>query len=340
MRRYTTSKPYLSTCWQTTPNSVRRLFAPASSTDRQDDESLSMRIAGLHMLELTLDHLGIQTDLVTGDPEADDVQRTVRDGLEEIVALCGKGKFAEHNDNSAWLIVMLQTEFQKLQYSDCRTPLAKLNVLVSVHKIIADSLEVLPPITMKEEDQRNNAVSPPVAGQIIEMSADTKSLGGKSAPKYSRTASEASDLEKTPRILASGTGSTASIQPPAIKLHESSFTEPYQLSTPSEYIADASEPFLGSELEINDTSAHTRPAAPRLHNTTSADAILPLLIYAVVQANPVRLVSHVMFVQRFRADSLMAGEGEYCLCNMEAVRTFLMSCDVASLGLGAGKMMR
>lgn len=44
------------------------------------------------MLDLTLDHLGIQTDLVTGDPEADDVQRTVRDGLEEIISLCGKGK--------------------------------------------------------------------------------------------------------------------------------------------------------------------------------------------------------------------------------------------------------
>lgn len=69
-----------------------RLFAPTTSTDRQDDESLSMRIAGLHMLDLTLDHLGIQTDLVTGDPEADDVQRTIRDGLEEIVSLCGKGR--------------------------------------------------------------------------------------------------------------------------------------------------------------------------------------------------------------------------------------------------------
>jgi len=71
-----------------------RLFAPASSNDRQDDESLSMRIAGLHMLDLTLDHLGIQTYLVTGDPEADDVQRTVRDGLEEIISLCGKGGFS------------------------------------------------------------------------------------------------------------------------------------------------------------------------------------------------------------------------------------------------------
>lgn len=234
----------------------------------------------------------------------------------------------------------MSTEFQKLQYSDCRTPLAKLNVLISVHKIIADSLEVLPPITIKDDTQRSNAVPPPVAGQVIEMSADTKSLGGRSTPKFSRTSSEVSDVDKTPRLAPSRTASAASIHPPAIKLHESSFSEPYQLSTPSEYIAEAVEPFAGSELETNDTSSRIAPAKARSHNTTSADAILPLLIYAVVQANPVRLVSHVMFVQRFRADSLMAGEGEYCLCNMEAVRTFLMSCDVASLGLGAGKLIR
>lgn len=209
-----------------------------------------------------------------------------------------------------------------------------------MHKIIADSLEVLPPITLKEDSRRKGTASPPVAGQVIEMSADAKSLGGRSAPKLSRTASEASDAEKTPRLTASRPASTADANPPAIKLHDSSFTEPYQLSTPAEYIAEAVEPFAASELETNNTSARTATSRPKPQNTTSADAILPLLIYAVVQANPVRLVSHVMFVQRFRADSLMAGEGEYCLCNMEAVRTFLMSCDVASLGLGGGKMIR
>lgn len=196
---------------------------------------------------------------------------------------------------------------------------------------------------MKDDgDRRPSTASPPVAGQVIEMSADTKSLGGRSAPKFSRTASEtseASDAEKTPRLAASRPASTASANPPAIKLHDTAFTEPYQLSTPSEYIEEEARPFTGAELETTDTSTRSISPKPRTQNTTSADAILPLLIYAVVQANPVRLVSHVMFVQRFRADSLMAGEGEYCLCNMEAVRTFLMSCDVASLGLGTGKMI-
>lgn len=70
----------------------------------------------------------------------------------------------------------------------------------------------------------------------------------------------------------------------------------------------------------------------------SADAILPLLIYAVVQANPYKLVSNVLFVQRFRSDHLMRGEGEYCLTNMDAVRAFLTNCDIASLGLTTDKL--
>lgn len=238
------------------------------------------------------------------------------------------------------LLTCCNLEFQKLQYSDCRTPLAKLNVLISVHKIIADCLEALPPITLKEDNYKRDASSPPLAGHVIEMTGDAKSLGGRSAPRPARTTSETSDMDKTPRLPASRPASAASMQPPAIRLHESSFIEPYQLSTPSEYIAEASEPYPRSELETFDTPFRATQVKPRPHNTTSADAILPLLIYAVVQANPVRLVSHVMFVQRFRADSLMAGEGEYCLCNMEAVRTFLMSCDVASLGLGTGKLIR
>lgn len=254
------------------------------------------------------------------------------------------GKVRKHETEICLRLIqdsVLCVEFQKLQYSDCRTPFAKLNVLVSVHKIIADSLEVLPPITMKDESQRQpSTTSPPVPGQVIEMSADSKSLGGRSGHNTSRTASEASDVDKTPRLSASRPASTTSANLPAIKLHDTSFTEPYQLSAPSEYMAEVSEPFAGAELDIKDTSTRSITPKPRTPNTTSADAILPLLIYAVVQANPVRLVSHVMFVQRFRADSLMAGEGEYCLCNMDAVRTFLMSCDVASLGLGTGKMIR
>lgn len=78
---------------------------------------------------------------------------------------------------------------------------------------------------------------------------------------------------------------------------------------------------------------------PKKASTTSADAILPLLIYSVVQANPSKLVSHTLFVQRFRADSLMRGEGEYCLCNLDAVKSFLMSCDIGSLGLGTDKIL-
>lgn len=68
-----------------------KLFSPTSSTDRHDDESLSTRIAGLHMLDLTLDHLGFQIEAPNTSPEWDDGKRILHEGLEELVKHCGKG---------------------------------------------------------------------------------------------------------------------------------------------------------------------------------------------------------------------------------------------------------
>lgn len=68
-----------------------RLFSPLSSLDRQNDESLSTRIAGLHMLDLTLDHLGLEIESESGEPDLEDNRRVLREGLEDIVQQCSKG---------------------------------------------------------------------------------------------------------------------------------------------------------------------------------------------------------------------------------------------------------
>lgn len=65
----------------------------------------------------------------------------------------------------------------------------------------------------------------------------------------------------------------------------------------------------------------------------SADAILPLLIYAIIKSNPAKLVSHFNYIQRFRAQSLLDGELAYCLTNLEAAISFLESVDLHRLGL-------
>ncbi|ODQ53861.1 hypothetical protein SAICODRAFT_18428 [Saitoella complicata NRRL Y-17804] len=65
----------------------------------------------------------------------------------------------------------------------------------------------------------------------------------------------------------------------------------------------------------------------------SADLILPILIYTLIKANPPYLVSNLYYIQRFRGEDLLVGEGSYCLTNLEAAVIFLETVDLTSLGL-------
>lgn len=68
-------------------------------------------------------------------------------------------------------------------------------------------------------------------------------------------------------------------------------------------------------------------------STSSADEILPALIYALITLPPVHLnvISDLRFIQRFRGASRMDGETAYCLVNLEAAISFLETVDLSSL---------
>lgn len=66
----------------------------------------------------------------------------------------------------------------------------------------------------------------------------------------------------------------------------------------------------------------------------SGDVILPLMIYSVVKSNPPRLLSHLLYTQRFRNESF-GGEESYCLINLLAAAEFLENVDLDALGLPA-----
>jgi hypothetical protein len=103
-----------------------RLFCPPSSEDASADDNLASRIAGLHMLDLSFDHLGLQLEGFKGPKSWDDDGRsTAQEGLEEIVKNCG-------------------VELEKLQDDDCRCPKDKLSVLVTVHRIIVGAYRRCP----------------------------------------------------------------------------------------------------------------------------------------------------------------------------------------------------
>jgi hypothetical protein len=68
-------------------------------------------------------------------------------------------------------------------------------------------------------------------------------------------------------------------------------------------------------------------------SSSSADEILPTLIYALITSDPanVNVVSNLKFIQRFRAASKVDGEAAYCLVNLEAATAFLETVDLPSL---------
>ena len=68
-------------------------------------------------------------------------------------------------------------------------------------------------------------------------------------------------------------------------------------------------------------------------SSSSADEILPTLIYALITTPPegINIISNLQFIQRFRSASKVDGEAAYCLTNLEAAITFLETVDLASL---------
>lgn len=67
--------------------------------------------------------------------------------------------------------------------------------------------------------------------------------------------------------------------------------------------------------------------------SSSADEVLPTLIYTLITSEPSRLnaFSDLKFIQRFRGSNRIDGETAYCLVNFEAAISFLETVDLSSL---------
>ncbi|KAK6353226.1 hypothetical protein TWF696_005207 [Orbilia brochopaga] len=66
--------------------------------------------------------------------------------------------------------------------------------------------------------------------------------------------------------------------------------------------------------------------------TSSADHILPILIYSLIISPPdINVISNLLYIQRFRYHKLVDGEDAYCLTNLEAAISFLETVDMGAL---------
>ena len=125
-----------------------------------------------------------------------------------------------------------------------------------------------------------------------------------------------------PALPLSGNSPEADLSPPpdidASSIRPKHLPPPLPLSTSSGVVS----------LPKSETTSLPKGPTP-----VSGDVLLPLIIFSVVKCNPPHLVSNLLFIQRFRNQSV-GGEESYCLINLMAVAEFLENVDMAGLGLG------
>lgn len=212
-------------------------------------------------------------------------------------------------------------------------------LLVLSSYLIVDGLGRLPPIRLKSDDEETSHL-------------EEKTPRASSFAKRQVEDDEDGDKPSTDTPHPSGSN------PPQKVLHESDemVTSPSEEFSSSETVKalapDTATPLgdspaafttttgrSGSHLtvEVPDRTPSPRltisPVPPHTPTPVSGDIILPLMIFAVVKANPPRLVSHLLYTQRFR-NQAVGGEESYCLINLLAVAEFLENVDLAALGLG------
>ncbi|KAG8951871.1 hypothetical protein FRC04_005563 [Tulasnella sp. 424] len=277
-----------------------RLFAPEGSDDRSHDEALASRVAALHMLDLALEHLGV------------DVGNAGTAGVDRVAQAVGK-------------------ELQRLEDPFCRAPGEKAAILVAAHKVIVatpDGLGKLPPIKLKPD----SAPEP-----VVDTDKTPR------APTFpdSVTQYKAASPLPTIRTLEPDAAVDTPLQPAPVPASATSETQVASVSSTTPSITDAS-------LKSSDTAAtSTVPSDDVLattpsENTTpvSSDLLIPILIYSVVKSNPTQLVSHVLYVERYRRHSAAGGEEGFCLINVMAVADFLENVDMEALGLAETDRVR
>ena len=253
------------------------------------------------MLDLGLEHLGI------------DVGKAGF-AVQKVVAATGQSE-------SLLLYQVHKTEIplvlQQLQDPGCRAPVDKAATLVDTHNTTVKGLAALPPIRLKPEDEPINTEQTPLASTFTETGVATQSLLLPDTP--------------LPALLGDASHNSLPLAPRSgepLPPNDALATEP----TP----APAPVPISSDPTETNTLSAiPTSPLqSPSSRTPVASDVLLPFIIFSIVKANPTELVSHLLYVQRYRMRSAAGGEEGFCLINLLAAVEFLENVDLAALGLG------
>ncbi|KAF5362430.1 hypothetical protein D9756_002756 [Leucocoprinus leucothites] len=214
-----------------------------------------------------------------------------------------------------------------------RTPKEKARILVDAHQIVVDGLSKLPPVRLMSPEQAALIKSDKeVVGDAVPTDAAVTTpvvdepnliISESSPPQLSASAPPAPEPPLSPLSL----NTTSEL--PSTSTSASETTSP----------APDAPSSLPSPEPTQDIASTTKSHKP---TPVSSDVLLPMLIFSTVKSNPPHLVSHLLFLQRFRhrnayvnaGNESGGGEESFCLINMLAVAEFLENVDLAGLGLG------
>ncbi|KAJ3839695.1 hypothetical protein EV361DRAFT_806037 [Lentinula raphanica] len=196
------------------------------------------------------------------------------------------------------------------------TPREKADVMVRAHKVLVDGLTKLPfAISLKDNESKPEAQSesPLEEEQNLEEEELETAVPWKKDDAFPRP--EDSDHIDV-QVEADAVETITTETQPNVK-------EPDE-----------------NKNEENSKTTSEKPSSS-LATSFSLDTLFPLLILSVVISNPPRLVSHLLFTQRFLfthtfqatspSSSSAAGEQAYCLVNLMAVAEFIGNLDLEAV---------
>lgn len=163
-------------------------------------------------------------------------------------------------------------------------------------------------------------------------------------PVEDEEASPVDDAEHTPQPFAKHSTSVPEIQLSSGALDEAMADSVHTIVPPTKEheenkerpLEEATDEFkeTPAEVAVEDTDESTAVVTAPKPSTSGADLILPLIIYAVVKANPAQLASQLMYLRRYRSAICLVGEASYAIVNLTAVVEFIEHVHLSELGLG------
>ena len=197
-----------------------------------------------------------------------------------------------------------------------------------------DGLSKLPPIRLISENDATYK-------EKLDKGPDTaRPIVAPAEPEANATSLQSAQIQgppsesipESPALAIPVTDSPETNLSPLPERNTTSSSQPKNIPPPLNLSITTSGNLPSREPET--TSALKRPTP------VSGDVLLPLIIFSVVKRNPPHLVSNLLFIQRFRNQSV-GGKESYCLINLMAVAEFLENVDMAGLGLeDSEKVMR